>query len=357
MGIKREQVIYAKKELRKMHPLMNLDLELCLPFLDPCVGVGRRCLVRNGCMQPPRGENTEDRQGLAGADALQEAGSGLNRVDLELAEGEAGPDEPLFDFFLEEGEDAMTRLGYGVVSYFNVIWTFLVIFTMITAINVPVMYANSQWAGFANIRQLSGYAQYTLGNLGASEARCLNVRLLSESLSVSCNTGQIGKITQWGVYAKDTEADQRSLCSADGVSVSTGLSCASVSAKDHALYTDKLQPCEGQSSCLVHGIQDALPLGSQWGDSGCTLSETDSLFVQYTCVIPDDELKIKRHQALVSSCVNVFAALTLLSVIANRQGSIAIEKKEWDLQTVTASDYCLELSLSKDQVAGLRQEL
>ena len=37
----------------------------------------------------------------------------------------------------------MTRLGYGVVSYFNVIWTFLVIFTMITAINVPVMYANS----------------------------------------------------------------------------------------------------------------------------------------------------------------------------------------------------------------------
>ena len=339
-----------------MHPLMNLDLELCLPFLDPCVGVGRRCLVRNGCMQPPRG-GSDDKVGLAGADALKDVDDNerLDQADLDL--GGPGPDEPLFDFFLEEGEDAMTRLGYGVVSYFNVIWTFLVIFTMITAINVPVMYANSQWAGFANIRQLSGYAQYTLGNLGASESRCLNVRLLSESLSVSCNTGQIGKITQWGVYAKDTEADQRSLCSADGVSVSTGLSCASVSAKDHPLYTDKLQPCEGQSSCLVHGIHDELPLGSQSGDSGCTLSETDSLFVQFTCVIPDDELKIKRHQALVSSCVNIFAALTLLSVISNRQGSIAIEKKEWDLQTVTASDYCLELSLSKDQVAGLRQEL
>ena len=56
MGIKREQVVYAKKELRKMHPLMNLDLELCLPFLDPCVGVGRRCFIRNGCMKPPRGQ-------------------------------------------------------------------------------------------------------------------------------------------------------------------------------------------------------------------------------------------------------------------------------------------------------------
>ena len=147
------------------------------------------------------------------------------------------------------------------------------------------------------------------------------------------------------------------MCSADGVSVSTGLSCASVSSKDHPLYTDKLQPCEGQSSCLVHGIHDELPLGSQPGDSGCTLSETDSLFVQYSCVIPDDELKIKRHQALVASCINIFAALTLLSVIANRQGSIAIEKKEWDLQTVTASDYCLELSLSIEQVDELRNEL
>ena len=167
-------------------------------------------------------------------------------------------------------------------------------------------------------------------------------------MSVSCNTGQIGKITQWGVYAKDTEADQRSLCTSEGVSVSTGLSCASISSKEHSLYTDKLQPCEGQSSCLVHGLKDELPLGAQWGDPDCNLSETDSLFVQYSCIIPDDELKIKRYQALVASCVNIFAALTLLSVINNRQGSIAIEKKEWDLQTVTASDYCLELSLSKD---------
>jgi len=57
---------------------------------------------------------------------------------------------------------------------------------------------------------------------------------------------------------------------------------------------------------------------------------------------------------LIASCVNVFAALTLLSVIKNRMGSIAIEKKEWDLQTVTASDYTLEIALSKEQVQNMR---
>ena len=36
-------------------------------------------------------------------------------------DGEPGPNEPKFDFFLEEGEDAMTRLGFGIVSYFGLI--------------------------------------------------------------------------------------------------------------------------------------------------------------------------------------------------------------------------------------------
>lgn len=44
--MKREQIIYAKKVLRTMHPLYNLDIELCLPFLDPVIGVTRRCMQR-----------------------------------------------------------------------------------------------------------------------------------------------------------------------------------------------------------------------------------------------------------------------------------------------------------------------
>jgi hypothetical protein len=80
---------------------------------------------------------------------------------------------------------------------------------------------------------------------------------------------------------------------------------------------------------LVTGIHDEIPLGNN-GD-GCSLEESDSLFVQYNCEISEEELGEKRHQALIASCVNIFAALTLLAVVKNRQGSIAIEKKEWDL--------------------------
>lgn len=181
--------------------------------------------------------------------------------------------------------------------------------------------------------------------------------LATETLSVSCPTGAISEVTHFGVYAKGSEADQRSLCTSEGVSVSTGLDCASVSRKDHSFYTDKLQPCVGQESCLIHGLHDDLPLGGQSGDAGCSLSETDSLFVQYNCKVADEELAEKRWEALFASCVNIFSALTLLSVTKYRVGSISIEKREWDLQTVTASDYTLEIALTKEQVAVMRQAI
>ena len=71
--------------------------------------------------------------------------------DLENQEldynGERPPDELKFDFHLEEGEDAMTRFGYGIVSYFGLIRTFLLVFLLVFLVNVPVMYLNSQWNG------------------------------------------------------------------------------------------------------------------------------------------------------------------------------------------------------------------
>merc|ERR1719223_91354 len=139
----RTEICYAKKVLRTMHPLYNLNIELCLPFLDPVIGVARR----QGLISDPSAEQ-EERKGLAEADGLKDG-----RTDLELQlDGERGPDEPLFDFFLEEGEDAMTRLGYGVVSYFGLIYTFMLVFAMITALNVPVMYMNSQWTAYEQYR-------------------------------------------------------------------------------------------------------------------------------------------------------------------------------------------------------------
>ena len=201
-----------------MHPLYNLKIELCLPFLDPVIGTARYCFGGRSAQTNP-----EESKGLAGADGLKDR-------DQELGIQE---EEPEFDFELSEGEDPIGRLGYGVVSYFGLIYTFMVIFALITCINIPVMGNNSQWSAYANLRQMTWTAQYTAGNLGETKSRCIAAKLIGDDLSMGCNTGIIADITHMGVYAKDSEADQRSMCSNDGVGVSTGLSCASLSSKEH----------------------------------------------------------------------------------------------------------------------------
>ena len=65
--IRREEICYAKKVLRTMHPLYNLDIEICLPFLDPCIGVARR-----NCFPHKEVENEDERKGLAGSDQLKD---------------------------------------------------------------------------------------------------------------------------------------------------------------------------------------------------------------------------------------------------------------------------------------------
>ena len=76
-------------------------------------------------------------------------GQELNKFDLELHPEEediTDPDDPTtwkLDFVLTEGEDAMSRLGYGVVSYFGLIHTFMLVLFLITCVNIPVMINNS----------------------------------------------------------------------------------------------------------------------------------------------------------------------------------------------------------------------
>ena len=81
--------------------------------------------------------------------------------------------------------------------------------------------------------------------MGGSEARCLKVKMVSESVNVSCNTGQVSEITQFGVYQNESEADQRGLCTADNYLIDTGMDCSSLSKHDTPFYQNKLDPCVG----------------------------------------------------------------------------------------------------------------
>ena len=93
--------------------------------------------------------------------------------------------------------------------------------------------------------QITWMAKYTVGNLGQSSTRCIDVKMESESISLSCYTGLIAEITSVGAYKKDSEADLSNLCTSQISGVSTGLVCQSLSRKNHPFQTQKLKACLG----------------------------------------------------------------------------------------------------------------
>ena len=169
-----------------MHPLYQLELEVCLPFLDPCIGVARRCF------KSEKRVVGEDGKPLAHADVVGSEYYGPEDwVKNPIEEDGYKVYEPLFDFELDDDEDAMGRFSYGIVSYFSLIYTFLIIFLLLTIGHLPMMYNYASWKAYEGEKQLSLTTQLTIGNLGQSMPRCAAIKLVGNTLPIGCNTGQI----------------------------------------------------------------------------------------------------------------------------------------------------------------------
>ena len=200
-----------------------------------------------------------------------------------LSEGE-------FDFFLEEGEDPIGRLGYGIVSYFSLIRIFCYAFFLLSVVYFPTMRDFSGWKTFAG----AGNLMYTVGNLDMSQTRCMSFKMITDKVSLGCDTGLIANVTSFGVYSQNSTADLYNMCSADA-GFDTGSNCKGYSSRDTNLFEDKLAPCQGKKTCVFHGLEDVVPIGTSYPDGDeCKITPTSTFFVQYDCKVGDAEIELKR---------------------------------------------------------------
>lgn len=234
----RGEVLYAKRIVRDMHPLYRLDLELVLPILAPLISLWKAVFGgQHTVMDEEREKLDKDNVKSDAKDADEDT----------LSEGE-------FDFFLEEGEDPIGRLGYGIVSYFSLIRIFVFVFGFLSIVYLPVMYDLSGWNAFEGEAQVSGNIAYTFGNMGMSMTRCMAFKLMTDKVSVGCHTGKIGNFTSFGVYAHGSQADDFNSCNADA-GFDTGIpGCKFYSSEESDLFKEKLKPCEGRKSCVFKGL-------------------------------------------------------------------------------------------------------
>jgi hypothetical protein len=61
-------------------------------------------------------------------------------------------------------------------------------------------------------------------------------------------------------------------------------------------------------------------------------------------------LSEKRREATLAGCLCVFTALVVIATCRYLKHLLEIKRRQWDLETITASDYTVELIFTEAQV-------
>lgn len=107
----------------------------------------------------------------------------------------------------ESSEDPVNHFGFGIVSYFSLISTMIFLFLVLTIIHIPIIRAYSSYNNYETEIQDRRFKLLSLGNMGFAEPRCIHSGLSADKTILSCKTGQIHDIVDFGFlsYAEDQD--------------------------------------------------------------------------------------------------------------------------------------------------------
>ena len=101
----------------------------------------------------------------------------------------------------------MAMLGYGIVSYMQLLQTLQWVFFILTLLNLPALYIYSEGTAYKENSEnfLGGYDKLMLGNLGYSSVNCDSAPTKVGFIGLQCNFGTIGEIYDYGFHERNDE--------------------------------------------------------------------------------------------------------------------------------------------------------
>jgi RNA recognition motif-containing protein len=99
--------------------------------------------------------------------------------------------------------------------------------------------------------------------------------------------------------------------------------------------------CIGKKKCDIDSFKDNFIFPVY---KNCNSDESVA-FYQYTCQHSQEQLSLKRLQGLAIVCFNILIGLVFLIMLRFFKKKTQIELKQWDMDTVTVSDFAVELNI------------
>mmetsp|Transcript_10851 Transcript_10851/g.14604 ORF Transcript_10851/g.14604 Transcript_10851/m.14604 type:complete len:316 (+) Transcript_10851:248-1195(+) len=249
-------------------------------------------------------------------------------------------------------DDPFLMLGFGLNSYFDVMIQLMIMVAIISCVMFPLMYTLSR---FSALEQFPSYStnKYTLGNIGGADSLCNHATFMGGDktiVSMQCGTNSLIDLD---AFASNTntvlfdigiipqEAPVNTYCS--NVDDEYLKKCESFVNKDKFLQ-DMRAECQGKEKCVMRNLKQyvTIPAGQQ--GSNC-FHEDSIMFVQVGCLMPDQELVVRKSSALILGSAGVFIALFVINYNDYMRKVAENGYVEWDVKTITAGDYTIEFDL------------
>ena len=106
--------------------------------------------------------------------------------------------------------------------------------------------------------------------------------------------------------------------------------------------------CEGKNSCKISNLKQYVAYPSTQSASHACWAHESKMFIQIACQYLPGELNDRVEMGLLLCCVAVFLTLFVVNFLDYMKKIQESNYVEWDVKTITASDYTIEFSIDRE---------
>ena len=258
----------------------------------------------------------------------------------------------------DKKQDPLLDFGIGIISYRTMLRQLIALFFAISILVIPcfLCYHDNLELKVHN----SWLSQWSLGNMGFMKTHCEFSPLVLNKIFLRCPYGQIEKIFPAGHGINSYDQKIRDACLVDPQFGND--MCDEVI--DHDFLTKEFsQKCIGAQDCEIKLKEpnnsfrtDIFPsaleiLGNSSHSKSKCLDSRSQLFIQFACGESYGQSQHKYQKLSVMACLFSFIAVLYMLCLIYAQVYSKIEDKIYDIETVTADDFTVQLMLNEDQIA------
>ena len=103
---------------------------------------------------------------------------------------------------IKGGNDPLAQLGFGIVAYIDILYSFACLFVFFSLLLTPTILAFMRHEGL-DTREFKSYEKYMISNLGYSSVECEFIPISVGRITIQCPFGTVGRIFDYGVNNPD----------------------------------------------------------------------------------------------------------------------------------------------------------